>query len=108
MNVYEAATIIRRRLCNIRVLKEPRFQLTLCDEGCGISNLDNVFVPFYSTKSTALVSGLCYADKLSKRMTAACPSRIKPTRRAVACALNCPCVVSDYITPRTCCLTLLK
>ena len=58
MNVYEAATIICRRLCNIRVLKEPRFQLTLCDEGCGISNLDNVFVPFYSTKKHGTGIGL--------------------------------------------------
>lgn len=39
-------------------VKEAMFQLTLCDQGCGISNLDNVFVPFYSTKKHGTGIGL--------------------------------------------------
>lgn len=39
-------------------VKESICQLTLCDEGCGISNPDNVFVPFYSTKKHGTGIGL--------------------------------------------------
>lgn len=34
------------------------FKLDICDQGCGISNLDNVFVPFYSTKKQGSGIGL--------------------------------------------------
>ncbi|UAA40374.1 GHKL domain-containing protein [Paraneptunicella aestuarii] len=36
----------------------PVFRLTICDEGAGISNPDNLFVPFYSTKKSGSGIGL--------------------------------------------------
>ena len=37
---------------------EPFFKLTICDQGGGISNPDNLFVPFYSTKQHGSGIGL--------------------------------------------------
>jgi len=36
----------------------PFFRLVICDEGSGISNPDNLFVPFYSTKKNGSGIGL--------------------------------------------------
>ena len=53
-----AHTNPRGRIYIAWTVKEAMFQLTLCDEGCGISNLDNMFVPFYSTKKHGTGIGL--------------------------------------------------
>ncbi|MFT7561021.1 MAG: two-component system nitrogen regulation sensor histidine kinase NtrY [Flavobacteriales bacterium] len=39
-------------------LSEPYFHLKVIDEGCGIQNRDNLFVPFYSTKKQGSGVGL--------------------------------------------------
>ncbi len=39
-------------------IAEPFFKLVICDEGAGVSNPDNLFVPFYSTKKHGSGIGL--------------------------------------------------
>ena len=37
---------------------EPFFKLLICDQGAGVSNADNLFVPFYTTKKHGSGIGL--------------------------------------------------
>lgn len=52
-------------------------QLTVCDEGCGITNSENLFVPFYSTKKHGTGIGLV----LCRQIIEAHDGRIHITNR---------------------------
>ncbi|WP_206483338.1 ATP-binding protein [Thalassotalea sp. G2M2-11] len=43
---------------------DSQIRLTLRDQGCGIANLDNVFVPFYSTKTSGSGIGLALCRQI--------------------------------------------
>lgn len=45
-------------------VNEPFFKLTICDQGGGLSNPDNVFVPFYSTKKQGSGIGLALSRQI--------------------------------------------
>jgi two-component system, NtrC family, nitrogen regulation sensor histidine kinase NtrY len=68
---------------------EPLFRLTICDQGGGISNSDNLFVPFYSTKKHGSGIGLVLCRQIIEAHNG---------RLSIANQLNAPgCCVSIEI-----------
>ncbi|NJL18502.1 MAG: hypothetical protein HC938_16415 [Nitrospira sp.] len=63
-----------------RVLKD-RCEFEIVDSGTGISNPDNLFVPFYTTKSDGAGIGLILCRQIASRHYGQVTSRIATMRR---------------------------
>lgn len=77
-------------------INEPTFSLTINDQGVGISNPDNLFVPFYSTKKQGSGIGLV----LSRQIVEAHSGRLSVCNRTDSsgcCAtIEIPLVAAPY------------
>jgi len=47
-------------------VKQTRFEITVTDNGSGISNMDNIFVPFYTTKNAGSGIGLVMSRQIMR------------------------------------------
>ena len=44
--------------------KGDSVEITICDQGTGINNIENIFVPFYTTKADGCGIGLVFSRQI--------------------------------------------
>lgn len=64
-NAVEAMSSSEQKVIAIKYIKDEQWQhITICDHGSGISNLDNIFIPFYTTKTQGSGIGLALCRQI--------------------------------------------
>ncbi len=64
-NAIDAMSGVDDKIINISTVQERQYQkIIITDRGSGIANFDNIFVPFYTTKSTGSGIGLALCRQI--------------------------------------------